>query len=105
MKIKDSTIEVMHNAICDVINHYGWEELALICLDKSASQTMWVIWHIAENSLMYDDNHPFFLNGQWERVCPYQNFNLYKIDPTINDNHIETALLQIGRKIGIIVKR
>jgi len=104
MKIKDELYQKIHNGIRAVVDYYGGpakvKELAT-AKKFTNIRVMWEIWHILNDNLMYADTHPKFKKG-FPRIVPHEpNFNIYS-DNSINDNHIETALVKIGKEFGLI---
>jgi hypothetical protein len=61
---------------------------------------LWDLWHIASDNMQYDDTHPWFVSGRWKRIIPQDTtFDMYSGGDC--DSHIETALKQIGKELGL----
>ena len=84
-----------------VENEGGPAPVKAIYAKLTQMRMLWDVWHVASHNLLYDDNHPAFSNGLWSRVHPYEpHFDIYS--DNVNDRHIETALKQIGRELGLV---
>jgi hypothetical protein len=60
---------------------------------------LWQLWWIANDNLLYDDNHPYFKSGHWKRIVPHDpQFSLRDY----NDSHIETAIKRAGKELGVL---
>lgn len=67
----------------------------------SEARLLWDIWRVAHNNLQYDDTHPFYIDGRWKRIVPYDaSFSMYSNGD--NDEHFYTALRHIAKGIGLV---
>jgi hypothetical protein len=103
MKIQGALFDKMKATIRAVIDNKGGPaKVKELHKEHTRERMLWDLWAEAERNLMYDDNHPAFKSGTWHRVHPHEpGFNIYKVDETINDSHILTALKSIGKELGV----
>lgn len=107
MKIKGELYNLMKDCIKILFekhkNKYGDNDFTTGKDISYQKQYLWNLWHQATFDLMNDDSHPFYSRKNCFRVLPYRaNFNVYNYyDRTVNDNHIETALLKIANELNI----
>ena len=102
MKIKGAKYDTMATSVKAVVEARGGATV-LKKLAGTVKDTviLWGLWEMANRSLRYDDNHPGFANGHWERYVPQnQQFDVYSDDT--NDSHIETAMRKICKDLGVI---
>ncbi len=61
---------------------------------------MWVLFHEFSFQKQTDDSHPAFQKNQYRRAIPYskERYDPYEGDK-LNDDHIESALLSIGKQL------
>ena len=102
MKINKQKYDVMFEAMKAVVNHYGIPAIKRAAAVKfSSERIVWDLWCIASDNLMYNDGDYRFKYGISPRIIPYnKDFDPYSDD--VNDDHIETALLKIGKKLEVI---
>lgn len=51
---------------------------------------------LASRNRAFDDKHPAFASGKWQRILPYDGRNFcWFYDGGLNDEHVKTALLKI----------
>lgn len=98
MRVKLKKYEKMKAVIKTVVDHYyAWvkQEAAK---EKKPSQLMWALFFLAADDMRYDDCHPRY--QQRDRIIPHTpEFDMYSDGD--NDDHLTTALLKIGRELGI----
>ncbi len=101
MKIKQPQFDTMMAAVKAAVEHAGGPQaVRKAYATKTVGRMLWDLWNTASDSLKYDDSHPFFVSGEWSRVCPQQPaFDVYANGA--NDAHIETALRKIGKALGL----
>lgn len=101
MRIKGEKLRVMETAFAAVVKKIGKEALLTYFSSSSNRLMVWDIWRIAWRNLQYDDSHPLYQNGTWQRIVPPNlSFDLYSDGD--NDTHIETALIHIAKKCGLL---
>ena len=67
---------------------------------KTGLKTMWTATHIARENRAYDDNHPGFVSGRWQRVRPYDGSDYCEFyEGGANDSHVETLLRAIRKTL------
>lgn len=92
MKISTDRYNEIKNGISRLIDEYHKASIE--------PGSMWELFNHVSFDFMYDDNHPAYRAGR-KRINPHkEGWNIYKDD--LNDKHIETALMKIGRELGII---
>ena len=102
MKITNQQLETMRNAMRAVVEHLGGvEKVKAAFSDFTPRRMLWDIWHKAEVNLRYDDSHPFFVGGRWERMVPHNPSFATDLN-YLKGCHIETALAKIGREFGLL---
>ena len=103
MKIKDELFLIMKEAITSIVKDEGLshcrESLAL-----NVRGALWLMWGRANFQLRNDNTHPFFARGVGKRIIGYRpGFDVYSYyDGTVNDDHIETALIKIAKELKLI---
>lgn len=103
MKMSQERYNLLKSAITKVADHWGRATFVEHTEQTTPTATAWLLHNLAVNQLQYDDTHPFFQNGKWERIVPYQpSFNMY-IDNgnNLTDNHIQTAIIKISKELGL----
>lgn len=61
---------------------------------------LYALLNIVSRNRAYDDNHPFFQNGKWKRILPYDGRNYcFYYDDNTNDSHVETLLKSIKKEL------
>lgn len=103
MKMSKERYELLKDAIRAVAEDIGYDICRSYAQDRNDKQLMYALFHKATNQLQYDDNHPFFKNGQWKRVYPHvEGFAYYNDNGvSLNDDHIWTALKRIGKDLEL----
>lgn len=104
MKIKGQLYQEMKECIRLVIDFFGGP-IKVVALAKDSDMLavclMWDLWNLVSDNKQLEADHPMFRGGR-PRIHPYDpNFNIYA-DETINDDHIQTALMKIGRELNVI---
>lgn len=101
MKINGSLYETIKSGFRTVIDHYGGPASYKSRFGgKNDRSTMWGVWHTFVAHKTYGETHPMFRKG---RILPHEpNWDVYATDETINDDHIETAIMKIGRELGMV---
>lgn len=111
MKMLPKHYEILKNAIERVADYYGPKYVCnlsnLIPPDRLErigdhdKALRWKLYHVAIDNLQYDDDHPFFQNGRWDRIIPYIGPFQKELYNYLNDAHIDTALRQIQKQLGL----
>lgn len=99
MKMPKDIFATLEAAITAVVNHCGKDACNDYAEQYNNERLRWKLLSIAEHNLRYSNDHPGFAGGHWKRVYPqYAGWNLYN---GLNDNHIDTALRAITKKLGV----
>ena len=64
---------------------------------KTGLKTMYGIFDVACRNRSYDDSHPGFAGGQWERILPYtgRDYCWYYKAFDCDDSHLATLLKRV----------
>lgn len=102
MKINGNLYETIKSGFHTIVDHYGGPARYKSQFGgKNDRSTMWGLWHTFTAHKTYTDRHPMF--KKYGRILPYeQDWDVYATDESINDDHIETAIMKIGRELGMI---
>ena len=67
---------------------------------ETSMDVLWTFFHKVLRDRSYDDEHPGFSEGYWERILDYQDrfwLDRFYKDEDLNDDHIATALRRIAK--------
>lgn len=100
MKIAPEVYESMKSDIRTVVDHYG-KDLFRVSKPESLAG-VWAALTNVSRDRAYSDSHPFYHNGAWTRVLPYdgRDYCFYYANGC-NDDHVATALRNIKRELGL----
>ena len=87
--------------IAAVASHYN-VNVATAPGGKTGLLTMYSLLDIARKNRAYDDSHPAFESGQWDRVLPYNGTHYcdeYYANGG-NDTHVATLLRKIKENLS-----
>jgi hypothetical protein len=100
-KIHGAKYATMLAGMRAVVEYYGGPaEILATYADGNVTRMLWSLWNRVDENLRYDDSHPAFQSGHWQRILPPNpSFDMYSDGD--NDTHILTALKRIGRELGI----
>jgi hypothetical protein len=80
--------------------HTVCEARGIALTSKTTESLLWNLFHVVMKNRLFDDSHPGFAGGLWERYMPKIEVHwldqFYK-DADLNDSHILTALRKIAR--------
>ena len=104
MKMSKARYDLLKTTITAVAGKIGLDKCREYANRRNAAQLMWSLHHKATDQLQYDESHPFYQDGTWEKIVPHvEGFKIYDDNgTTLNDDHIETALRRIGRELDLI---
>lgn len=108
MKMTKTRYSLLKAAMRAVAEYYGPAVLIEYAEARNEKQMIWLLHLKATDQLQYDDTHPFFVNGTWQRIYPHQpGFKMYTDDngASLNDTHIGTAIFRIGRELGLLKRK
>jgi len=92
MKMSSDDYESLKRDIYTIVDKTGAKPKSVADVWKLA----WIVWQ----NRQYDDNHPGFRDGHWERLLPFidRKAGVNKFyDAGMNDDHIATAIRRIWK--------
>lgn len=99
MKMQKEKYDILKNNFKIMLEHYGHIVIKTHIDTFGINRALWSIFYELMRDMRNDDNHPHFKNGRWTRIVPYMDdFDLLD---GLNDEHINTALKQIGKDLHI----
>lgn len=104
MKMTQERYNQLLATIRALVTHHGKAYFLPIGQQHGAMAMLWYLYHRAAEQLQYDDSHPFYVAGHWDRIVPHVDGWRSYVDEngqTLNDDHIATALRRIGRELGL----
>ncbi len=102
MRITGKKFDIILNAMHAVVDHFGGSKaIKEKYFGYTQNRMLWNLWSICQRNLAYDDTHPGFAQGHWDRILP-QNIDFDMYSDNDNDEHFITALRVVGKRIGII---
>lgn len=110
LKMTEARYNQLRDAIRAVADYYGPQKVCSGSLfdnpkikDKNRA-LRWKLFDHAIRQLSYDDTHPAFANGTWDRIVPNVpgfSVHVYYDAESLNDDHIDTALRHIMSELGL----
>jgi hypothetical protein len=104
MRITGTKFDTILNAMKAVIDFYGGPAIVKKMAEEkkyTQKRMLWDVWHVAHDNLRYDDTHPMFAQKKRDRIIPQNtSFDMYSNGD--NDDHFDTALRVVGKRLGII---
>jgi len=113
LKMSKARYDQVRDTIKAIVEHFGREQVCSLSIlacpkiqDVNAA-LRWKLFDIAMQQLSYDDTHPAFVRGIWQRIVPHvPGFSVQSIyGEGLDDNSIDTALKRIQQELNVFVQR
>lgn len=76
-------------------SYFSPKDISEVISEMSIAQAFQVL-SVVSRDRAYDDSHPGFVSGRWQRVLPFdgRNYCFYYVDGA-HDNHVRTLLKHV----------